>query len=122
MKILIDGNNVFRALGVSRRSDPPAEEGFLQRIERAAAERDWEVIVFFDGPERHLPRESGLLTVRYAQGKSADSLIERAVAENGRREPIIVVTQDRAEADLVRALGAWVWGPARLKEELTEGR
>lgn len=106
-----------RALGITA---PPAVEEFLQRLEMAAAVKDWEVVVFFDGPERYLRREAGLLTVRYAVGRSADSLIERMIYQSRDRVQVVVVTQDRAEANLVQGFGAQVWSPQRLVEELRQ--
>ena len=115
LTLVVDGNNVMRALGITA---PPAEEEFLQRLEMAAAAKDWEITVFFDGPERHLRRDSGLLVVRYAQGKSADSLIERMVHEQKDRKQVAVVTHDRAEGNLILGMGAFVWSPRRLVEEM----
>ena len=113
--VIVDGNNVMPALNLRR---PPQIEQLLQRLEMAAVTKDWEVVVVFDGPERYLPRETGPLVVRYIQGKSADSLIERMVYQAPDRKQVIVVTQDRAESALVRGFGAMVWSARRLMEEL----
>ncbi len=115
LTLIVDGNNVVAALGFRR---PDAVEQFLTRIELAAVEKDWEAAVVFDGPERYLRRESGPLVVRYMQGKTADSLIERMVYQESDRSRVIVVTQDRAESQLVRGFGAMVWSPQRFLEEL----
>lgn len=115
MTILVDGNNVLPALGLLQ---PPQAEQFLQQLERMAAEKDWDVVVVFDGPERFLPREQGILKVCYGKGRTADALIERTVYEAPDRSQVVVVTQDRAEADLVLGLGSRVWSPGRLKEEM----
>jgi len=115
LTVLVDGNNVMPALNIRR---PEGVEQFLQRLELAAVEKDWEVIVVFDGPQRYLPRESGPLVVRYIQGKTADSLIERTVYQMPDRTQAAVVTQDRAEAMLVSGFGARVWTAQRLVEEL----
>ena len=115
MTVIVDGNNVMRALRIER---TPQIEEFLVRMELAAVNKDWEVTVVFDGPERFLPRESGPLVVRYIQGKTADSLIERMVYQVKDREQVIVVTQDRAEETLVRGFGAWVWSAGQLQQEL----
>lgn len=115
IRLIVDGDNVTRALGIRR---APDVEQFLQRLELAAVEKDWEVTVFFDGPERFLRRESGLLTVKYALGRSADSLIERTVYECPDRMSMVVVTHDRAESNLVRGFGALVWDARRLQEEM----
>ena len=115
MRVLVDGDNVLRALEILR----PAEgEQFLQRLERVAAEKDWDVQVVFDGPERFLRREQGILKVIYGKGRTADALIERMAYEAPDRSQVVVVTQDRAEADLVLGLGGHVWSPARLMEEM----
>lgn len=115
LTLIVDGDNVVRALGVTA---APAVEEFLQRLEMATVTKDWEVIVFFDGPERYLPREAGPLTVRYAKGRSADSMIERMVHEHPDRRQVAVVTHDRAEGNLILGLGAFVWSPQRLAEEM----
>ena len=115
LTVIVDGNNVMQAIGL--RSIPQVEE-FLIRLEMAAVQRDWEVTVIFDGPQRYLPRESGPLVVRYAQGKTADSLIERMVYQAADRTAVMVVTQDRTEADLVRGFGARVWSASQLQQEL----
>ena len=115
LTVIVDGNNVLTALKARR---PEAAEQFLQRLEMAAVEKDWEVIVVFDGPERYLRRETGPLVVRYMQGKTADSAIERTVFQMPDRSQAVVVTQDRAEGMLVLGLGARVWSAQRLAEEL----
>lgn len=115
MVLIVDGNNVTRALGLRR---PPQVEQFLLRLELAAARRDWEATVVFDGPERFLRRESGPLVVRYAQGKSADAVIERMVYQAPDRAQVVVATHDRAEADLVCGFGARVWSARQLEQEL----
>ena len=116
LTVVVDGNNVTWALRIG---GGPAVDEFLQRLEMAAASKDWEVTVIFDGPERYLPRESGLLVVWYGRGKSADSLIERMVYEAADRAQFVVVTEDRAEGDLVRGKGARVWSAQRLLQEMS---
>jgi predicted RNA-binding protein with PIN domain len=115
LTVIVDGNNVLIALGIRR---PEQAEQFLQKLEMAAVTKDWEAVVVFDGPERYLPRESGPLIVRYMKGKTADSLIERMACQAADRAQVAVVTQDRAEGDLVRGFGGQVWSPRRLMEEL----
>ncbi len=119
LTVILDGENVLRALGLVRGSDLTKAEEFLQRLEMAASSKDWEVTVIFDGPQRYLPRESGLMVVRYAPGgKTADSVIEAMVYRIPDRSSVVVVTRDRAEENLVLGLGARVWPPGRLAEEL----
>jgi len=118
LTVIVDGDNVLRALKILRGSHSVPAEVFLQRLELAAVSRDWEVIVVFDGPERFLLRESGPLTVRYAMGKTADTVIERLVHESPDRSQVVVVTRDRHEENLVLGLGARVWTPQRLLEEV----
>ena len=117
--VILDGENVLRALGLVRGTDLTRAEEFLQKLEMAAAANDWEVSVIFDGPQRYLPRESGLMVVRYAPpGKTADTVIEAMVYQAQDRAGIVVVTRDRAEENLTVGLGATVWSPKRLAEEL----
>ncbi len=115
LTVLVDGNNVTAALGIRR---PEAVEEFLLKMEMAAVKKDWEVIVVFDGPERYFPRETGPLIVRYALGKSADSLIERMVHQAPDRAQVAVVTHDRAEGMLALSFGGRVWSARRLMEEI----
>ena len=118
MTVIVDGNNLFQALHLDQHRNLAPAEKFIQKLELAAASFDWEVTVIFDGPQRFLPRESGLLVVRYAVGKTADTLIEQMVYQTPDRTQVVVVTQDRAEADLVLGLGARVWNANRLMEEM----
>jgi len=119
MQVIVDGNNVFRALRLDSAGGTADSETFLQQLELAAVERDWEITVIFDGRERYLPRETGPLTVCYSGSKqTADSLIERMAYQAQERSEVIVVTQDRAVGDLIVGLGAFVWSPARLRETL----
>ena len=119
MTLILDGDNVLRALRLVRGVATTAAENFLQQLELLAADRGWEVTVVFDGPERFLRREAGLLVVRYApRGTTADTLIERLVYQAADRTRVVVVTRDRVEADLVLGLGAQVWTPQRLREEM----
>ena len=121
LTIIIDGDNILRALRLIQGADLALAEQFLQRLESAAAFKDWEVTVIFDGPSRFLSRPAGPLVVRYAApGQTADTVIERMVYEAPDRAQIVVVTQDRAEANLVLGLGAQVWSAARLAEELIQ--
>ena len=121
LTIIVDGDNALRALQLIRGPDLTLAEQFLQRLESAAAFKDWEVIAVFDGPSRFLLRSTGPLVVRYAPpGQTADTVIERMVYEAPDRAQVVVVTQDRAEADLVLGLGAQVWSAARLAEELIQ--
>jgi len=118
LNVIVDGDNLLGALRLARGANPAQAEQFLQRLELAAVSKDWQVTVIFDGPERFLPRESGPMVVRYARGKTADTVIERLVYQQPDRMRVVVVTLDRAEADLVLGLGARVWTPQRLLEEL----
>lgn len=119
LEVILDGNNLFEALNLGREKNTAAAEQFLQRLEMRAVSCDWEVTAVFDGPERFIPREKGPLVVAYAKpGQTADSVIERMVYQSPDRGRVIVVTQDRAEANLVLGLGARVWTPQRLLEEL----
>ncbi len=117
--VILDGNNVLQAMGLHRLQDAAGAEQFFQKLEMAAVSKDWEVIAIFDGPERFLPRESGPLVIRHAKpGTTADTLIERFVYHAADRTQMVIVTRDRAEANLVVGLGARVWNVDRLIEEM----
>ena len=118
MILIVDGDNVFRAMGLIKGKNLSEVEQFLQKLERIAAERDWDVLVVFDGPERLLPRESGLLVVQYGKGQSADALIERSVYQEKDRARVVVVTQDLAVTNMVLGMGARAWKLQRFQEEM----
>jgi len=122
MELMVDGDNVLRALGIVPARgvsfSKEAVEQFLNRLETVAARRAWEVVVVFDGPERFMPRETGHLVIHYSGKEDADHLIERMVYQRADRSSCVVVTQDQAQARLVLGLGARVWTPRRLIEEL----
>ena len=118
MILVVDGDNVFRAMGLIKGKNLSEVEQFLQKLERIAAERDWDVLVVFDGPERLLPRETGILVVQYGKGQSADSLIERSVYQEKDRARVVVVTQDLAVTNMVLGMGARAWKLQRFQEEM----
>ncbi len=117
--MILDGDNVLRVLKLFSGKEVHRAEGFLQRLEHLAVSSDWEIVVIFDGPKMLLPRETGPLVIRYApRAKTADTVIERLVYEAPDRSEMVVVTQDRAQADLILGLGGRVWSAQRLMEEL----
>ena len=121
LTIVLDGDNVLQALQLVRGANLSVAEQFLQRLELAAVRLDWEVTVVFDGVPRYFPRETGPLIIQYAAPRqTADAVIERLVYQTSDRSSTVVVTQDRAEANLVLGLGARVWSPHRLLEELQQ--
>ena len=117
MKLIVDGNNLLGALGLLGAREAQAEE-FLQVLELAAAQQDWEAVVIFDGPERYQPRESGPLVVRYSQRKPADTWIERMVYNETDRIQTVVVTGDHALSNMVLGFGARVWSVDMLQQEM----
>ncbi len=123
--LLVDGNNIIHAwsdlVEMHRRRRGLAHVELCQRLRQYRDTSDLRVVVVFDGRgNRHEEeREPGGLQIIYTDGGStADDVIERLVAANAGRYRIIVATNDRAEQNLVDALGAEVWSAETLRAEV----
>ena len=115
--ILVDGYSVLhawkrfatrktRALSLHQR-----REALVKLLRQFADHRGWRVTVVFDGyAAKHKPEgeepSHGVEVVFSERGKTADDVIERMVAEDGRKTQIEVVTSDNVERRTVEAMGA----------------
>lgn len=128
MPFFVDGNNLAgRVLGrpaASGEDRRVVHERIAARIRRGRST----VVLFFDGePETGRSEGSfGALTVRYSGRASADDAIVEAVSRAGAPRDCHVVTDDRALAGRVRALGGRILSTsefwARLEPEAVESR
>ena len=124
--LVVDGYNVLYAWGRGRATPMAvARQQLIQELELVAAHRGIRCTIVFDGQplEDLLHASNDLVTVTFSgPGQSADTVIERLVCGRQQRCGIVVVTDDRAEADLVVGMGAHCWSSATLAGWLTEVR
>lgn len=123
--LVVDGYNVLHAWhrGKGRAAIDDARVALIRELESAAALRGIHCTVVFDGtPIVDLLHASSLhLDVLFAgPTQSADSLIERAVHDHRERSGVAVVTDDRAQGNMVLGWGARCWSSRQLAEWLTE--
>ncbi len=111
MPYLLDGNNL---IGRVRRTSRPTDEDrgalvteIAARLRRTRAR----ATIFFDGPRGDRTTSLGALSVRVADGESADDAIVRAIAGSRAPGETIVVTADRGLAARVRDAGGKVVPP-----------
>ena len=108
MRVIIDGNNVFRALNLIHGVDQTAAEQFLQKLESIAASRGWEVTVVFDGQTVNVPPQSPGIRVLFSYEETADDVIKRLVDDAKNVRSLVVITDDRAIRYYSRAAGAGI--------------
>ena len=123
--LIVDGNNIIHAwedlLVLHRRRRGLAHVELCQRLRQYRDGSEHRVVVVFDGRggQREEVREPGGLQIIYTDGGStADDVIERLVAANGKKGRIIVATNDFAEQNLVASFGAEVWSAEMLRSEV----
>ncbi|MGH7198458.1 MAG: NYN domain-containing protein [Candidatus Omnitrophota bacterium] len=118
---LIDGYNVLHAFSRMRGGDRKISKGALfAELAGFAAGQDRKVIVVLDGKgsdEELKGFQTPVFEVRYSQAVSADSAIEKYLYEN-RQKKLMVVTNDRAIAQITRGVGARVTSAEGLLELL----
>lgn len=103
---LIDGHNLIGQMPGLRLDDPDDEEKLLEHLRRHRARTGHAVIVVFDpGPGHHstTTKKQGGITVQFApSGTTADQLIVRRVRQLKNPQETVVVTSDRAVAQVAR--------------------
>lgn len=131
--LIVDGYNVahawpeLRALLDGARLDE-ARRRLVSVLSEYVALRGARVIVVFDGPEEAAgaARSGDGVEVRFSgAAQSADHVIERLAYEASRAgvaATVVVVTGDRLQRDLVRAMGAVTMGAADLLAEVEGAR
>lgn len=125
--LIVDGHSVIHAWEELRRLHLKSAQRHLARLELLRRLRTYQdmsgvrVIVVFDGTGQHISaeRETQGLQIFYADAShTADSVIERLVAQYAQTYAMRVATADRMEWETVRALGAdWI-SPGDLKFEV----
>jgi predicted RNA-binding protein with PIN domain len=111
--LVIDGYNMIRRSPVLRREDETALElardSLVERLRRYKRIRPCRITVVFDGTRktgsgRGQSHEKGIRVMFSGYGETADTLIERMCAQEGKN--LTVVTSDRALARAVSSAGA----------------
>lgn len=124
--LLVDGHSVlfgWNDLRVLHQRNPrAARDQLISILSRLHDSSDWRVTLIFDGKTRgNESRPSNAMIVAYAsQDETADSLIEKTVASFPHPEKISVVTNDRAEGDMILSLGAHIHSVDWLIEEINK--
>lgn len=113
--VLVDGYSVLHAWPQLARSAGRSLEkrraALLEIMAQYADQSGRRLTVVFDGYNaKHKPESathpSGLEVIFSPKGKTADEVIERAVAQAPGRANILVVTSDGVERQIVQTLGA----------------
>ena len=107
MPFLVDGNNLIGRAAAAAGSEADRRE-LQRRIAARVRNGGAKAVLFFDGEPAAGKRDGWLggLTVRFSGARSADDAIVEAVGRARTPRDCHVVTDDRALADRVRALGA----------------
>jgi len=98
-----------------------ARETFGQQLQTFQDTSEWLVTLVYDG-KHGTPQapEPGKIAILYSnQNATADSIIEKIVANHSQPEQITVVTADRAEQHTVESLGAFSLSPDWLQGEIS---
>lgn len=118
-RIIVDGHSLLYrvpACTALQRAGRTAQArlSLLRRLERVAGRLAARWTIVFDGRQEGGPGDEPVpsgMTVLYSPGHlTADSVIERLVAERPPAERVLVVTSDRPERDTVEAAGAHSMG------------
>ena len=111
MPYLLDGNNLIGAVRRTARPGPDDRRDLVAEIAERLRRTRARATIFFDGPRGERTTSLGPLSVRVADGESADDAIVRAVAGSKVPAESIVVTADRGLGARVRAAGGKVVSP-----------
>lgn len=114
MPYLLDGNNLIGAVRRTARPGPDDRRDLVGEIAERLRRTRARATIFFDGPRGDRTTSLGPLSVRVADGESADDAIVRAVAGSKVPAESIVVTADRGLATRVRDAGGRVVSPAEF--------
>ncbi len=127
--VLVDGYSVlhfWRKLLPAARGRAAVKSGrrdqLIRVLQQFADARGCRMTVVFDGyGARHHPESSGAgpgIDVLYSpEGKTADDVIERLVADSGDPSSVLVVTSDNLERQTVESLGATSMSAEMFEEE-----
>jgi uncharacterized protein len=124
--LLVDGHSVIfhwpELRGLHQKNRHQARALLSRELGDLHEKSDWLVTLVFDGkmgttPE---PMVKGMVTLYSQEEQTADSIIERLVAQvkEEDRGRVVVVTADQAERNMVESLGAATYSPDWLRGEL----
>jgi predicted RNA-binding protein with PIN domain len=125
--LLVDGHSVLFQVDSLRsqheQNRQKARECLMHSLQLVHDTSDWLITVVFDGTrsaaEKPRKAEPGKIAVLYGtRDTTADSIIEKIVANHPSPQSITVVTGDQMEARTVEALGALVLSPEWLIREI----
>ncbi len=121
---LIDGYNLLYSIASKQwRGKKLTREALLGALASFAEGRGCRVLMVLDGkgPAEELEvYKTKYFEARYSQSVTADSVIERIVYQN--KENCVVVTKDRAIAQMARGSGARVMTPEDFSDLLEESQ
>jgi hypothetical protein len=134
-RLLVDGSNLLHALGRSRGGTAPAPAATLIGRLRAVIPPSVRIEIVFDGPPEPGLRGTRIasgLTVRHSGRSSADSLIDRLVADaigtggsaeaaHAAGDAILVVSDDAELGRAIRRRGGRTAGTIWLTRRLERG-
>jgi hypothetical protein len=116
MPYLLDGNNLIGAVRRAARPSDDDRAAFVGEIAERLRQTRARATIFFDGPAGERTTSLGSLSVRVADGRSADDAIVREVERAAVPAEVIVVTADRGLGVRVRDAGGKVLAPAAFFE------
>ncbi|NJK90942.1 MAG: NYN domain-containing protein [Blastochloris sp.] len=122
--LLVDGHSVIfnwpelRAL--HNRNRTHARDLLSKQLSELHETSDWLVTLVYDGKQGTTPlgQVKGMVTIYSQEGQTADSIIERLVAQVPDKGRVVVITADQAERNMVESLGAYSHSPEWLAQEL----
>jgi predicted RNA-binding protein with PIN domain len=125
---LIDGYNLMHAVGLAPAARPagrlePARRRFLDWLADAATGRAVRVVFDAQGSAAASPEQDHRgLRVAFAQGRTADEMIEELVGADPRPDRVTVVSNDNQVREAARRRGCGVSSCEGFVDELLAGR
>ncbi|MFZ5806513.1 MAG: NYN domain-containing protein [Verrucomicrobiota bacterium] len=123
--LLVDGHSVIfhwqDLCALHSRNSQKAREVLRQKLSALHDTGEWCVTLVFDGrgeTSSSEGNEKSMAVIYSSAGQTADSIIEKIVGAQETRDNITVVTADEAERETLEALGARVFSPDWLLQEL----
>ncbi len=123
--LLVDGHSVLFQVDEWRQmhqaNQSLARERLSQLLQNFQDTSEWLITLVYDGKHgTPQPPEPGKIAILYSTKETtADSIIEKIVAQNRHPSRITVVTSDRAEQQTVESLGALCLSPEWLFSEIS---
>ena len=121
MPYLLDGNNLIGSVRRAARPSDADRAALVGEIAQRLRQTRARATIFFDGPAGERPTSLGSLSVRVADGKSADDAIVREVEKAAAPGEMVVVTADRGLGGRVRDAGGKVLAPGAFFERFGQG-